>query len=74
MTKEKTRMKRKLTHLLMTDDPNILKNEDNFSFIVKSLNRLKRVNIGMKYYALNILCRCFRKHKGYGSVQRLVNF
>ena len=45
----------------------------NNQVVVDAVSRLRQIKISFYYHCLNVVWRCIRKHKGYESIQRLVN-
>ena len=67
-------MRMKLMRKIVNNEPELLGQEADFKAIMMTFSRLKKVKIKLWHQAMNILSRCFRKHKGYSAVQKLVDF
>lgn len=73
-SKSLKQMRLKLMRKIVNNEPELLGQEADFKAIMMTFNGLKKVKIKLWHHAIHILCRCFRKHKGYSAVQKLVNF
>ena len=57
-----------------SENNDALKEPANLASLTDSVFRLEKVKISFTKSLLNTLWRCFRKHRGHRSVQRLVDY